>query len=248
MANKTNPRLSYYRPNPQARLRLFCFPYAGGGASIFRSWPNDLPDWIEVYPIQLPGRENCIRDAPFRRLLPLIDELTDRCLSLVSEKPFAFFGHSMGALIGFELTRRLRQRSMPQPIHLFVSGARAPQIHNPRPPIHNLPDDQFKEAVRDFNGTPEAILQHEELMQILLPCLRADFEVYETYIYQPEPPLSIPISVFGGWQDKKISSHELEAWRSQTSGAYSMRMFPGDHFFLNSAHEPLLQNISRILT
>lgn len=238
--------LAHRRPNPQAGLRLFCFPYAGGGASIFRSWHEYLPTQIEVCPIQLPGRENRLRERPYKRLTEVIDALADS-LPPILDKPFAFFGHSLGALIGFELARQLRQRAMPQPVHLFVSGARAPQIPDPKAPIHNLPDKEFVEAVRDFGGTPEEVLQHEELMEILLPCLRADFEVCETHIYQPGDPLSIPITAFGGWQDKKIAPDEIEAWRNQTLSSFVVRMFPGNHFFLHNVREELLLHISGAL-
>lgn len=238
--------LAYHRPNPQASLRLFCFPYAGGGGSAFGSWSNYFPAQVEVCPVQLPGRESRLKETPYKRLTLLVDVLAEALLPAL-DKPFAFFGHSMGALIGFELTRYLRQRAMPQPIHLFAAGARAPQLPDTEPPVHHLPEEEFVDALRTFNGTPEEVLQHKELMEILLPCLRADFEICETHVYQPDAPLSMPITVFGGWQDKKIAPHELGAWRDQTSSACAVHMFPGDHFFLHSCREQLLQIVSRVL-
>lgn len=235
--------LAYRRPNPHARLRLFCFPYAGGGASIFSAWFNHLPAQIEVCPVQLPGRGNRLKEVPCTRLARLVDLLA-QALVPSFDKPFAFFGHSMGASIGFELARHLRRHDRPQPVHLFVSGARAPHVPDPEPPIHMLPEKAFAEAIRGFDGTPEEILQHEELMNILLPCLRADFEICETHTYEPEAPLSIPVTVFGGWQDKKVRPHHLGPWHEQTLNTCRVHMFPGDHFFLHAARKLLLETIS----
>jgi medium-chain acyl-[acyl-carrier-protein] hydrolase len=227
-------------------LRLFCFPYAGGGASVFRNWANFLPAQVEVCPIQLPGRENRINETPFKRLSHLLDELAD-VLQPLFDLPFAFFGHSMGALVSFELTRQLRQRDAPLPSHLFISGSGAPQMSDPEPPIHQLPRDEFVAAVRRFNGTPEEVWQHDELVKILLPYLRADFEVCETYVYQPDARLSTPITVYGGRQDQNIKSERLRAWSEQTTKACVVHMFPGDHFFLHSSREQLLMALSQEL-
>lgn len=234
-------------PNPQAWLRLFCFPYAGGGASNFLTWSDDLPPDIEVCPIQLPGRENRLRKMPFTRLPPLVQALVQALLPYL-DTPFAFFGHSMGALIGFELARQLRRQYGLGPVHLFVSGHRAPQIPNPRPLIHQLPESAFVEELRRFDGTPELVLQNTEVMEVFLPILRADFSICETYIYSPEDPLECPISAFGGLQDLLVSRHDLEAWRDQTLGSFTLRMFPGGHFFLHNARALLLRAVSQDLT
>jgi medium-chain acyl-[acyl-carrier-protein] hydrolase len=238
--------LAYRHPNPEARLRLFCFPYAGGGASIFRTWSNYLPAQVEVCPVQIPGRETRLMETPYKRLTLLIDVLAE-ALAPFLDKPFVLFGHSMGALISFELVRWLRQHAMPQPIRLLVSGARAPQLSDQEPHLHHLPEKEFVEAILHLNGTPEDVLRHKELMQIILPYLRADFELCETYVYQPEAPLSIPITVFGGWQDKKVKPHELGDWREQTLKACVIHMFSGDHFFLHSCREQMLLNLSHQL-
>jgi len=233
--------------NPQALLRLFCFPYAGGGASIFRTWSNNLPSEVEVCPIQLPGRENRLQEPPFNRLAPLVHVLAHVLLPYL-DLPFVFFGHSMGALISFELARYLRRQHAPGPLHLFVSARRAPQIPAINPPIHHLPESAFIEALRDFNGTPESILQNAELMQLLLPVLRADFAVCETYTYSVEDPLACAISTFGGLQDCEVCYDELAAWREQTDGFFTQRMLPGNHFFLRSARVSLLRYITQDLT
>ena len=163
--------------------------------------------------------------APF--LLPYLD------------KPFAFFGHSMGALVSFELARLLHKEYKCSPSHLFVSGRRAPQVPDPDPPIHTLPNSEFLQELRRLNGTPEAVLQNDELMQLLLPTLRADFAVLETYVYTPQPLLDYPITAFGGLQDPEVCCEVLEAWRDQTRAAFSLHKFPGDHFFLHTAQSLL---------
>src|SRR5262245_34574163 len=187
-------------PNPGAALRLFCFPYAGGNSLIYRSWTEQLPLAVEVCAVMLPGREARLRERPYTCLPPLIEALAEALLPRLN-KPFAFFGHSMGALISFELIRELRRNCGLAPAHLFVSGRRAPQIENNDPPTYNLPEGDFIQEIRHFNGTPQEVLEHPELMQLLLPVLRADFAVCETYTYTEEPPLECPISVFGGLQD-----------------------------------------------
>jgi medium-chain acyl-[acyl-carrier-protein] hydrolase len=238
--------IAFRKPNPQARLRLFCFPYAGMGASIFRTWPDGLPAEVEVCPVEFPGRGTRLMETPFTQLLPLVQALT-QALAPLLDKPFAFFGHSLGALVGFELARQLRRQSGVQPVRLFVSAARAPQIPHRDRPIHALPEGEFLAELRRLNGIPGKVLEEVELMEIMLPVLRADFAVYETYVYSTEPPLNCPISTFGGLQDHRVSRGDLEAWRDQTSVSFSLRMFPGDHFFWNTTQPLLLQALSKEL-
>jgi medium-chain acyl-[acyl-carrier-protein] hydrolase len=234
------------RPNPQAKLRLFCFHYAGGGALSFRTWLDRLPPYVEVRPIELPGRGIRLLEPPFTRIEPLIQAMENALLPAL-DRPFAFFGHSMGAIVSFELARLLRENNHLSPLQLFVSGRRAPQIPDSDLPIHALPEPEFLKELRRYNGTSEEVLNNTELMQLLLPTLRADFAVLETYIYAPAPPLDCPITAFGGLQDWKASREDLEAWREQTNAAFSLQMFPGDHFFLYSSETLLLQAISQEL-
>ncbi len=234
------------KPGPQTRLRLFCFPYAGGSASIFRVWPSALPADIEACPIQLPGRGNRLRERPFTDLSSLIEVLAQTLSSLL-DKPFAIFGHSLGALVGFELARQFRRQYGVSPARLFVSAGCAPQTPRRGSPIHTLPAKEFLAEVRRLNGIPKEVLEHEELMEIVIPLLRADFALYETYVYSAEPPLNCPISAFGGLQDSKVTRSDLEAWRDQTTRAFSLRMLPGDHFFLNTTQPLLLQMLSEEL-
>ncbi len=237
--DRTTPWLAYRRPNPQARLRLFCLPYAGGGATIYRAWSNYLPALIEVCPVQLPGRENRIREAPFTKLVPLIKELT-AALQPFLDIPFAVFGHSVGAQVAYEFARYLYAAGLPGPTRLFVSACPAPEERSDAVMLHMLPDHSFIEAVRRMKGTPEEVFEHPELMQVFLPILRADFSLIETYEFAPSAPLECPISAFGGLQDVERPREVLERWRQHTSGEFRLRMFRGDHFYLRDACYPLL--------
>jgi medium-chain acyl-[acyl-carrier-protein] hydrolase len=231
-----------FKPNPTAKVRLFCLPNAGGGAFAFRAWAYKVPETIEVCPIQLPGRENRLREKPFTDVAALVEALAE-ALGPQLTLPFAFFGHSMGALIAFELTRYLRRQGI-QPVHLFVSARSAPQVLNAEPVLHQLPDDQLIEQLRKLNGTPEEIIQNLEVMQALLPLLRADLTVNEAYTYTQEEPLDMPISAFGGLEDQRVKPATIKEWAMQTRNTFKFRMLPGDHFFIHSAQARLLQVLS----
>lgn len=234
-----------YRQNEQAHLRLFCFSYAGGGASVFRPWPDLLPSDVEVCCIQLPGHEYRLAEPAYTRLRPLVETLAE-AINPYLDRPFAFFGHSMGSLVSFELARQLRRAHDKHPVHLFIGAYRAPHLPNPNVKIYHLPIEVFKVILR-ADGIPERILQNEELMQALLPTLRADFELCDTYEYREEAPLACPFSIFGGQEDMRVCQSDLEAWRVHGSEASSLSMLPGSHFFLHSAQDLLLAAISQEL-
>ncbi|MCB0191743.1 MAG: thioesterase [Anaerolineae bacterium] len=248
---KPTPDLSKWiyrpRPNSQARLRLICFPYAGGGASIFRTWPAHLPRNVDVWAVRLPGRENRLAETPHSRITPLIENLT-ALLRPHLTVPYALFGHSLGALVSFELARRVRQDRLTSPVHLFVSGRQAPQIPDPDPPLHHLPETEFVQQVKHYNGIPEAVFQEPELLQLMIPLLRADFAVNETYHYTPQTPLNCPISAFGGEHDATVPVDDLKAWQVQTTHHFKARLYAGDHFFLRPAQASLLRDIVLDLT
>lgn len=228
-----------YQPRPGAWLKLFCFSYAGAGASTFRSWPDAFPPQIEICAVQLPGRETRIRERPFDRIDPLVWALVP-ALTEHFDRPFAFFGHSMGALIAFELVRELLRRGLSVPVHLFVSGRGAPHLRPAHADLHRLPDDEFVRALRLLNGTPVKVFEHPELLQMLLPALRADFSVCGTYVYREAPPLPCAITACGGVDDPDVPPPALERWRSFTADRFEMRMFPGDHFYLRTSEPALL--------
>ncbi len=235
------------RPQLNPRLRLFCLPFAGGGAALFRAWPEALSASVEVCAVELPGRGSRLREPAYTDLERLLDSLTGAILPLL-DRPFALFGHSMGALIGFELARRLRRKVGLLPEHLFVGAHRAPQVSASNAPIHRLPDSTFVAKLRALNGSPTKVLDDPDLMRLFMPTLRADFAVCETYCYTVADPLDCPISVFGGLADREVSREELEPWRVHTSSDFSVQMLPGDHYFVRSASALLLQAIGQDLS
>lgn len=234
------------KATPRARLRLFCFPHGGGGAATFRGWAAELPETVEVCPLQLPGREMRYKERPFVAMGALVEALEDGLQNLL-EMPFAFFGHSLGALVSFELARRLRDRGKTAPVYLFVAGHAAPQMPRTQEPIRDLPDADFVERIRRLQGIADSVWSNKELMDIVLPVLRADYEIVETYRHTPGDPLDIPITAFGGEDDPVATPSEIEPWREQTRGPFALEIFPGGHFFVQTARGPLLQTIGRTL-
>lgn len=233
------------RPRPDARLRLLCLPAAGGGASRYRDWPAHLPDSVEVVSVQLPGRENRFDEAPIESMELLVGPLCDGLASSLVP-PFALFGHSMGALIAFELARWLRPSGL-QPVHLFASGCRAPHLPSRSPDRHTLPDREFLAAVQELGGIPPELLAESEFLDTMLPVLRSDCTLVETYVSRPQPPLSCPVTVFGGLADKDVPPEDLRAWSQHTTGPVGIHLLPGDHFFVNSARPELLGLVASAL-
>jgi medium-chain acyl-[acyl-carrier-protein] hydrolase len=240
------PWVASARPQPQAPLRLFCFPYAGGAASVYSKVLNGLPSEIEVCPVELPGRGSRLSEPPVNDLKRLVEIIAEE-LAPHLDQPFAFFGHSMGALLGFELARYLRRARRVEPVHLLVSAGRAPQVRTSEQVIWELQDDQLVDKMRRLNGTPQAVLDNPELMALVLPIIRADLVAIDSYVYRDEPPLSCTITALGGLQDSTVTREELDPWREQTSEAFTLRMLPGDHFFLHSAQQTIREVLAREL-
>jgi medium-chain acyl-[acyl-carrier-protein] hydrolase len=194
---------------------------------VYRQWADVLPPDIEVGAILLPGHEARLREAPFTRLEPLVDALVTG-LRTHMDLPFAMFGHSLGALVAFHVACRLRDEGAAEPAHLFVSGRRAPQLPPRHPPITHLPDPEFVEEVRRrYNGISDEVIRHPDLLALLVPTLKADMAVIETYVHREGIPLECPISVYGGDDDPEATPAELVSWKVQTRGPLSVRMFPG---------------------
>jgi medium-chain acyl-[acyl-carrier-protein] hydrolase len=226
-------------------VTLFCLPFAGGGASMFREWPAGLPAGIEVCPVLLPGREGRFGEPAIGDLDALVDPLLEGLLPHL-EGPFALFGHSMGGLIAFEVADRLRRRGV-TPAWFFASGVRAPHLPRRPDPRYTLPDDQFLAAVRQLNGTPPELLDNPEIMSLMLPTLRTDFQLAETYRYRARPPLECPVATFGGRDDPEVPREDLEAWRQQAAGHFEMHLLPGDHFFITPFRDEVLALIGQRL-
>lgn len=237
---RSDPWMINSRITHLARLRLFCFPPAGYGASVFYGWSENLPPEIDVCPVQLPGRENRLMEPPFTSVSLLIQSLTKRLHSYL-DIPFAIFGHSMGALIGFELARHLRRTGQPGPSLLFVSSYRAPQRSVPNSRSYSLPDYMF---VRALDGMAGEMGRNDEAMRLMLPTLRADFFLCETYTYVPEDPLNCPISALGGLQDSTVGRQDLAHWSVQTKSTFKLVMLPGGHFYWKHDRTPLLTALS----
>ena len=232
--------------DPRAEVRLFCFPYAGGGASLFRPWAGGLPAGIDICPVELPGRGWRMLEPAFDRIDCLVEAAYVGLREFFNGR-FAFFGHSLGALVCFELTRLLQERHDPLPEHLFVSACRAPQLPNDDLPLTGGTDQQFIEALQGLKGTPPEVLANAELMELLLPTLRADFAACEQYVYHPREHIAVPITAFGGLEDTMVTGDHLEPWRELTTAAFALTMVPGDHFFLLRSSPSLLESIQRTL-
>ena len=241
-----NPWYPFGEPRVAASVRLFCFPFAGGGASLYREWRRRSPPGLDLCPVQLPGREARIREAPLRRMGPLVEEVWRR-LEPWANRPYALFGHSMGALIVLELAHHARRKGHPLPAHLIVSGARPPHLREGGLSLHKLPDREFVQALRDLGGTPEAVLAHPELMDLLLPALRADFEVSETYGGRDLDPLHCPITAFGGDMDPEVPPEMVEEWRLFSSAPFESVILPGGHFFMDQCADEIIRRVARKL-
>jgi medium-chain acyl-[acyl-carrier-protein] hydrolase len=231
---------------PQASLRLFCFPFAGGNGSVFMPWAARLPADVELNAVQLPGRGARISEAPIDNIPQMARACADALAPLL-DRPFVFFGHSMGAMLAYELARELRRRGLPQPQQLMVSACRAPHCELGRDPLHGLPKAQFLEAIASLKGTPEAAIANPELMDLMEPVLRADFTAAETWDYKPEAPLPTPIAVFGGDQDHWVNRAALAQWREHTTSGFWQQSFSGDHFYILQQTTTLVQQITQLL-
>jgi medium-chain acyl-[acyl-carrier-protein] hydrolase len=232
--------IAQLRPAPNARLRLVCFPYAGGGIAQFQPWGALLPPDIDLCAIKLPGRESRLQEPPSEHLLDLATTLGTVLVPLL-DRDVVFFGHSLGALVGFETIRALRRSGYPIPRHFFASGRAAPQVAPVDSPIHHLPQAELiAEVTRRYDGIPRVVLEEPSLLNLLLPMLRGDLKMLETYQYHPEAPLQCPITAFGGESDPRVALPGLHAWASQTDGTFNVETFRGGHFYLQTERPALL--------
>jgi medium-chain acyl-[acyl-carrier-protein] hydrolase len=241
----TAPWFLVPKPHPSARLRLLCWPYAGGRGALYRSWVARLPKHVELWAVQLPGRIPRLREAPLRDARALVAQV-GAALTPHLDRPWALFGHSMGALLAYELALWL-QRVGTAPEHLLVSAHRAPHLPLGTTPIHGYDDARFVAALSEWGGTPPEVLEHRELMGLVLPSLRADIELVETYRYADDAPSSAPLTVFGGSDDVQVSPEELDAWCRHTRAHLERITIPGGHFFIHSAEDELVGHVSRVL-
>lgn len=219
------------------RLRLFCFPYAGGSAWMFRSWASQLPESVEIFAVELPGRGKRLIEPALTDLPTIVQALGPQLLPYL-DIPFAVFGHSMGALVAFELCQWLRRSAQITPIHFWASAARAPHLAVQPPLMHKLDDAAFINRLKCYQGTPTSVLNNTELMELMLPTLRADFAVVETYTYRHSAPFTFPITGFWGESDAIVSKAEVTAWQIHTP-KFDLQAIAGHHFFI---HQPAFIN------
>ena len=247
MNRTSNPWLVKSAAKQNPKLKLFCLPFAGGSSVAYRDWGRLLPDGIEAIAVEIPGRGQRLMEPLITSLPELVEQIGAHIRDEL-DRPYAFFGHSMGATLAYELSHHLATRFNTQPVFLFLSGRSAPHLCDREEPIHQLPDEDFREKIRSFEGTPPEIMQHKELMELLMPIIRADFKMVETYVHESRPPLDIPMSLFGGLEDESTPRAHLDAWQGYTTSSFSVRMFPGGHFFLQKQTGRILELILRDLS
>jgi surfactin synthase thioesterase subunit/acyl carrier protein len=250
-----DPTILWFRRrarSSEARLRLFCFPYGGGGDSVYRTWGDSLSQRIEVCPVKLPGREDRLEEAPFESL-PLLIEALERAILPLLDRPFAFLGISMGGIIGFELARRLRSAHGLSPAHLFAVASPAPhEVHRATTRMIDAMgrpgSDIDSEGAYRIGMRPEHVVARQDVAQVLLVALKADFRMMAAYDCREEDgPLDCDISVFGGVQDRLVDRDILAGWSRHTQGDFTLRMLPGDHFFVESERASVLHGIAQDL-
>lgn len=229
---------------PAARFRLFCFPRAGAGAASFRDWAQDCSKEIEVVLIQPPGRETRLSEPPIHTMGELACSIT-RAIEPLLDRPYAFYGQSLGAKVAFETAREIRRLGLREPVQLFAAACSAPAVKWAHPPVHHMDDmSLLAEIQRRYGGVPKEIMEDKELCALLVPALRADLKVVETYRYTQERPFSFPITCFAGTSDFMIPEAEAAHWAQETSAAFRLRKFTGGHFFPTEARATLLEHMA----
>jgi medium-chain acyl-[acyl-carrier-protein] hydrolase len=245
----TTPWQIVYNRDKRAAMRLYCFHYAGGSASAFRNWTAHLPANVELVAVQLPGREGRFDERFITHFDELIETVTHALMQGLQSLPYAVFGHSLGALVGFEWIRQLRKHGLRQPSIFFASGRRAPQFPNEEPPISHLPEAQFvRELLNKYGDHLGSVLDREDFRQAFVPQLRADFLLSETYRFRRGIKLECPVVAWAGEQETEITEPELTGWQEHTTGRFNAVRFPGAHFFIHGQEARVLREANRELT
>ncbi|ACY16816.1 thioesterase II family protein [Haliangium ochraceum] len=239
------PWFPYLQPLPAPRHRLFCFHHAGGSASSFRTWGAALKSrGVEVWAVQLPGRENRWREPRIERMDVAVRACVD-ALKPHLDQPFSLLGHSMGARLAFAVTRELESRALPPPAHVMVTGSRPPQA--PSRAQSDLSDAGLLATLRRLGGTPKAVLEHPELLEMVLPLLRADLRILASFEAHPDAPISVPLHAFGGEGDEEVPRELLADWGAYSSQASEPVLLPGGHFFVYDAANDMPGRVAEIL-
>lgn len=230
------------KPVTNPRVRVFCFPFAGGSVNTYFSWKEEFVDDVELVLVQPPGRGARILEKAHESMQDYISELLKHP-DYMTDVPYILFGHSLGARVAFELASQLIDKNCPAPVSLVASGSRAPHTNNRNAPTFDLPEDEFVHEIIRLNGTPIEITQNEEMMSLVLPVLRADIKVAETYLAEKHA-MPFPIVVFSGDSDPSINDEEVQAWQELSEFEVEMNMLPGDHFFINQHGKVLTERIA----
>lgn len=230
----------------EAAARLLCFPYAGATAAAYRPWNAMMPPNIELVVVEIPGRLH-LRDQPPKDMNALVDTIYPQILPFL-DKPYAIFGHSFGSIISYEVTKRLQIENRNLPIKLFVSARRAPQIPNRFRQASNLPNQEFIDEMQNmYQAIPEAVLKEKALLKMLLPILKEDIRINETYIGKLDPLLNVPLQVYYGTKDKTVTSDDLQQWKAVTQKDFQIKSFDGGHFYIDKEKGAIISEISQTL-
>lgn len=226
-------------------MNLFCLPYSGASATIYYQWQKKLPVWLNICPVELPGRGMRMDEPLQTNTTELVAQLAETVSRRIGSQPYAVFGHSLGAILAFELVRRLAELDAPAPITLIVSGTSAPtQRQRCIEELEALKtDDDLLSHLKKLGGMPDEVIYNEELMEVTLPVIRADFALCKNYAHVPGPEkLPCPLAVISG-KEEDITSEELLSWQDQAGERFSLMKFHGQHFFIHENRDEVLQYI-----
>ncbi|HOE43123.1 MAG TPA: thioesterase domain-containing protein, partial [Rhodoferax sp.] len=246
MRKGITPWLAYCTPRPDAPIRLFCFPYAGGGAAFYRNWSSELAPEVDVCPVQLPGRETRMREPAYEELGPLVEQASTALLPYL-DRPYCFLGYSMGTLIAFELARHLDRHFQTRPSHLIACAFGAPHLPHISRLRYDLPEDEFIYELGKLEGTPQEVIECRELLDLVLPTIRADCRICDRYKFLKGELLPFPISAFGGIDDPQAGQELMQGWGDMTNSTFSLRMFPGRHFFIHESRRQFMSALESVL-
>jgi surfactin synthase thioesterase subunit len=237
----------FVRPVPRhaPSLRLICLPYAGGSAATYVPWAAQLPPEVELIAVQPPGRGSRMGEAPFSDMEPLVRELLS-VFPEVIDRPYLLFGHSLGSRVAFELALQCQRIGWPLPVSFIASGSGAPHLRNDEKAIHDLPEAEFVAKLRELNGTPEEVLRDKELIKIVMPLLRADFRIADTYC-ATQTKLDCPMIVLGGTEDHEVSRQDLQRWSDVCTGECEVHWISGGHFFIEQSRALVLEKVNAAL-
>jgi medium-chain acyl-[acyl-carrier-protein] hydrolase len=229
-------------------IKLFCLPYAGGSAMIYHRWKRSLHGTIQLCPIELTGRGKRFTEPYYDSLLAAVEDVYELVKPELNRGPYAFFGHSMGSLLAYELARKIETLPHPKPLHLFLSGGNPPHLKNNEKIYHTMPEEEFKVEILKMGGTPREVFEHKELLEIFIPLLRADYKIIETYEFQPDHPVfDYGITGFYGKADEEATGDKMREWQQYTKTQFWLHEYEGGHFFIHDYMDEIIQIINNTM-